>query len=126
MVGVQGDKKGCCGMTREERLIQSIENLGLHVEPNLDTSAGDEYVVLFYNSDGTLFGDDAPCLELRDWEMVYVCPLASNRQSVRMALRNLIYDIFDVWPTEDNASDINGQRYVYDFKSFEGLAYGEV
>lgn len=111
-------------MTREEKLLQGIENLGLHVEPNLDTSAGDEYVVLFYNSEGTLFGDDAPCLEVRDWEMLYVCPISSNRQDVRIALRNLVYEIFDVWPTEDNASDVNGQRYVYNFKSFEGFANG--
>lgn len=111
-------------MTREEKLLDGIEALGLHVEPNLDTSAGEEYVVLFYNSDGTLHGDDAPCLEFRDWEMVYVCPVASNRLSVREALRRLIYEIFDVWPPEDNASDQNGQRYVYDFQSYGGLECG--
>lgn len=111
-------------MSHETRFIEGIEALGLHVEPGLDTSAGTEYVVLLYDSEGTLYGDDCPCLEMRNWQMIYVAPVGYNRIDVREKLRWLVYEIFDIWPPEENVSDVNGQRFLYEFSSFGGFDDG--
>ncbi len=124
MDGIQSNQKGGRNVNREEKLIQGIENLGLHVEPGLDTSAQGEYVVVLYSSKGVLWGDDAPTLDARDWEMVYVCPLSYNRLDIRKALRQLVFDVFDVWPSEEDVTDGSGQRFLYVFGSIEGLGNG--
>lgn len=111
-------------MTQDERFLKGIENLGLHVEPSLDTSALDEYVVVSYNSDGTLFGDDAPCLERRNWQMVYAAPIACNCTDIRSRLRRIVYEIYDVWPSEEDVSDAKSQRFLYEFTSFGGIEDG--
>lgn len=112
-------------MTRAEKLMDGIEDLGLHVEPNLDTSGDSEYVAIFCNRDGNFFGDDAPVFDLQDWTVVYACPIDCNRQDVKNALRRLIFDLYEVWPNEDNVTDADGQRYIYRFKAIEGIDYGD-
>lgn len=111
-------------MTRDERFLEKIEDLGLHVEPSLDTSALSEYVVVFYNSEGTLFGDDAPCLEARYWQVIYVAPVAYDRTEIREKLRRLIYEIYEVWPREEDVTDVNGQRFLYEFSTIGGFEDG--
>lgn len=106
--------------------MEGIEALGLHVEPNLDTSGREEYVVLFCNRDGSFFGDDAPVFDALDWTVAYVCPIDCNRRETRNALRRLIFELFEIWPKEDNVTDADGQRYLYSFKSIEGIDYGTV
>lgn len=111
-------------MTRDATFLDRIEGLGLHVEPSLDTSASGEYVVVMYNSDGTLYGDDRPCLEMRNWQVVYVAPVGYDRTDIRSRLRWLILDIYGVWPSEEDVSDANGQRFLYDFLTFGGIDDG--
>ena len=113
-------------MTENERFLDAIEALGLHVEPSLDTSAADEYVVLFYTSEGVLHGDDKPCLEMRKWQMVYVAPAGYDRTEIRNKLRSLVMETYEVWPTEEDVSDTNGQRFLYDFDTFGSFDDGEI
>lgn len=113
-------------MNRDERFLDGIEALGLHVEPSLDTTAAAEYVVLSYTSEGTLYGDDSPCLEMRNWQMVYVAPVGYDRTDIRNKLRWLVYDTYEVWPSEDDVSDANGQRFLYDFSTFGGFDDGKI
>lgn len=111
-------------MTYDERLCRSIERLGLSIEPGLDTSAEGEYVVYTYSRSGTLWGDDAPCLEQRFWTVVYVAPVSCDRLETRFRIMQTIMDIFEVWPREDDATDDNGQRWVYEFSTIGGLDDG--
>ena len=111
-------------MTQEAKLKTAIENLGLHVEPNLDTSAGTEYLAYFYTSEGFLWGDDRPCLDRRRWTLVYVAPIGQNRIPKRLGIRQAIMDLFDAWPEEEDASDANGQRYIYTFDTVGGIDDG--
>lgn len=112
-------------MTYDAQLRQAITKLGLHVEPNLDTSAIDEYLTYDYDSEGTLFGDDAPCLDRRQWSLVYVAPLSANRISMRHDIREAVFEVFGVWPSEDDESDSSGQRYIYSFETIGGIDDGE-
>lgn len=111
-------------MTRDERFLEGVEALGLHVEPSLDTSALEEYVVVTYSCDGTLYGDDAPILETRNWLIVYVAPVGYDRTDIRNQLRWLIFDTYGAWPGEENVSDANGQRFLYEFNTFGGVDDG--
>ena len=109
-------------MIYDEKLKAALEELGLHVEAGLDTSAGTEYCTYGYDSSGTLFGDDRPCLEYRRWTVRYVAPTGQNRLSMRQNIRNAIFRVFGVWPSEESEPDASGQQYFYDFESVGGLA----
>lgn len=108
----------------EELLVQGVEALGLPISPGLDVTVAGEYTVYDYRSSGALFGDDAPCLDQRQWTLVYVAPPATDRTETRTAIRRIIFQIFGEWPSEDPSSDANGQRYIYSFESIGGLSYG--
>ena len=111
-------------MTYEDLLVEGFTDLGLHIEPGLDTSADAEYVVYGYDSDGTLYGDDGPCLDLRRWTIVYVAPVAKDRRTIRLKIRELIQRIAGVWPSEEDATDVAGQHFIYEFETFGGIADG--
>lgn len=109
----------------EEQLYAAMTALGLHVEPNLDTSTNEEYLVYGYDSEGTLYGDDAPCLDHRRWDLVYRAPIGTNRLEMRKKIRHTILDLFDVWPSEEDVSDASGQRYLYTFETIGGVVDGD-
>lgn len=111
-------------MTYDEHLFAAISKLGIHVEPNLDTSADDEYLAYGYDSEGTLHGDDAPCLDYRRWTLVYRAPVGHNRTKMRNKIRDAVFKLFDVWPSEEDVSDAAGQRYIYSFETIGGIYDG--
>lgn len=111
-------------MNYDEKLCRAVEALGLRIEPGLDTSAEGEYLVYSYTRNGTLYGDDAPCLEQRQWTVVYVAPLTQDRLDIRMQIMQAIFSVFEAWPSEDDYADEYGQRWVYSFGTIGGLDDG--
>jgi hypothetical protein len=111
-------------MTYDEKLCNAVEKLGLHIEPGIDTSAQGEYVVYSYGRNGALWGDDAPCIDHRQWLVIYVAPLGADRVEKRLTLMQAIASACGVWPEEDDFSDINGQRWTYQFDTIGGIANG--
>ena len=112
-------------MTYDVQLCAAIKALGLPIEPNLDTSAEAEYLVYSYTSEGALFGDDTPCLDHRRWDLIYVAPAGFNRIAIRRSIREAVFDIFGVWPVEEDVSDTSGQRYAYSFETIGGIDDGK-
>lgn len=119
-----GKTEGKGIMTYEDRFAEAFCAMGLPIQPGLDTTADPEYVIYGYDSDGTLYGDDGPCLEYRRWTVVYVAPVAYDRREQRRNIRDLIRRITGVWPGEEDATDGNGQRYIYEFETFGGISDG--
>ena len=111
-------------MRIEDTLEMQFAEHGLSFQPGLDTTVSEEYLAYYYNSDGTLFGDDGPCLEHRNWTIIYVAPLAHDRRKMRQQIRAIIQAVTGVWPSEDDATDAAGQRFVYEFETFGGIGYG--
>ena len=111
-------------MSIERKLELAFEELGLSLQPGLDTTASGEYMAYYYDSDGVLYGDDGPCLDHRTWTIVYAAPLAHDRREVRQAIRKAIQDITGIWPSEDDATDVNGQRFIYEFETVGGIDDG--
>lgn len=112
-------------MTQDAQLKQGVEALGLPIEQNLDTTAAGEYVVYSYRRQGALYGDDGPCLEQRQWEVVYAAPVGQNRLKTRMAIIDLIQQLFGVYPSEEDVSDVSNQRYLYEFETIGGVSNGD-
>ena len=112
-------------MSIESKLETAFEALGLSLQPGLDTTAAGEYMAYYYDSDGVLYGDDGPCLDHKNWTVVYVAPLACDRREIRQAIRRAIQTVTGIWSSEDDATDGNGQRFVYDFETFGGIEDGE-
>lgn len=113
-------------MTPDATIKQGLEGLGIPVEPIINTTVDHEYIAYFYESEGTLYGDDAPCLDYRRWTVVYCAPIGYNRIATRQRIRQTIKDLFGAWPAEDNATDVNGQRWIYEFDTIGGIADGEI
>ena len=111
-------------MTYDERLCRAVEELGLPIEPGLDTSLEAEYAVYSYSRSGTLWGDDAPCLEQRNWNVWYGAPASCDRLEMRMKIMQMIFSIFGVWPREEDYTDENGQRWLYEFGAVGGIDVG--
>lgn len=111
-------------MRTEDTLEMRFAELGLSFQPGLDTTVSGEYLAYYYNSDGTLFGDDGPCLEHRNWTIIYVAPLAHDRREMRQKIRAIIQAVTGVWPSEEDATDASGQRYAYEFETFGGVGNG--
>lgn len=111
-------------MTFDERLCRGFDELGLPVEPGLDTSLEPEYVVYSYTRNGALWGDDGPCLEQRNWSVVYCAPIACDRLETRQKIMQMIFSIFGTWPREDDATDAACQRWVYSFDTMGGIDVG--
>ena len=112
-------------MTKEELLCQQIEALCLPIEPLVDTSADREYVVYTCDRSAALWGDDEPCIEQQNWKVIYVAPLTCDRRAVRQSVMQAIFSVFGAWPTEDDYSDENGQRWVYEFETIGGIEDGQ-
>lgn len=108
-------------MSPDEQLGAALLTLGLPVSPGVDTTTEGEYIVYSYVSDGELWGDDAPCIDHRIWAVVYAAPLDLNRLSMRNAIRNVIFDLFGAWPSEDPETTAVGQQYLYEFETVGGL-----
>lgn len=115
-------------MTYDAQLKKSLSAMGLSVEPIVDTSVAvdHEYVTYGYEREGTLYGDDRPVLEHRRWTVIYSAPTGYNRLAMRQKIMLAIFDLFGVIPSEDSASDINGQRWIYEFDTAGDFDYGEV
>lgn len=111
-------------MNIEDILAKQFAALGLSFQPGLDTTAEGEYMAYYFDSDGTLFGDDGPCLDHRNWTIIFVAPLAQDRRETRQAIRRIIQSVTGAWPSEDDATDGSGQRFVYEFETFGGIDDG--
>lgn len=108
-------------MTQDAELCEALETTGLTVSPGLDTTSQGEYIVYGYVRSGALWGDDGPSLEQRKWFVIYAAPTDLNRLEVREQIRDIIFNIFGAWPSEDQETTMAGQRYIYEFETIGGL-----
>lgn len=113
-------------MTLEDQLVERFALLGLMLQPGLDTTADGTYLVYRYDRDGALYGDDGPCLEHRQWVIVFVCPAAEDHRDDRAMIRQTVKDLFGILPPEDDATDGRQQKYIYTFETFGGMQDGSV
>ncbi len=107
-------------MTSNQK-IKSALDFGIPCVPDVYTGEAKEYITFNYNSVPEDFGDDAPGHELHLIQVHYFCPLGHNSLARRKSIKQKLFSAGLTWPDETNASDKNGQHYVFECEDAEGV-----
>jgi hypothetical protein len=92
--------------------------------PGVYTGDEPKYIVFTYTLTGAMYADNVPqCLQYLI-QVHYFCPTGENSLADRERIMRSLYEAGFGWPSEDDATDGNGQHYVYDCTYLEGLNRG--
>lgn len=98
-------------------LIDALKPICKNVYPDVYTGKETEYLVFTYDIRPDNFGDDFPFHLTYDIRVHYIAPLKKDVTATRIALIRAISNIdFATYPEETNATDEDGQHFVYDFE----------
>lgn len=114
--------------TLNEEIISAMRTVGFakkDIAPTVYTGESLEYIVFNYNISPIEFGDDIALDAEYDVQVHYVAPHQVNRITKRADIRRIIEDTFGMYPTETNASDEEGQHFVYEFSVVRDIHDGE-
>lgn len=90
-----------------------------------DVYAGSEddklsrYFVFNYETLPNVFGDDDAPYERYLIQLHYFCPRGENTVALRKKIKRNIIDAGFTFPFETNASDSDGQHYVFEFETID-------
>lgn len=106
-------------------LLNALRPICSNVYPDVYTGKETEYIVFTFDIRPDNFGDDFPFHLTYDVRVHYLAPLKKdvirNRVNILVALSNIVGATY---PEEVNATDEEGQHYVYDFQVM-GESYDE-
>lgn len=89
------------------------------VFPDVYTGNKTEYIVFSYDIRPDNFGDNRPFHITYDCRVHYLAPLKEDVIDKRIAIMEALYMMngeFVTYPSETNATDEEGQHFVYDFE----------
>lgn len=100
-------------MSLNSIMIEALESVA-PVYP--DSYNGDKltYIVFNYSTRGAIFADDAPGCELYAVQVHYFCPSGVSSLSARETIKNQLFLNGFTWPEEINATDDEGQHFVFE------------
>lgn len=75
------------------------------------------YFVFNYTAAPHTFGDDDAPFERYLIQLHYFCPGGDNTVALRRKVKRAIFDVGFTIPSETNASDKDGQHYVFEFEA---------
>lgn len=100
-------------------LINALRPICPNVYPDVYTGKDTEYIVFTYDLRPSNHGDNRPFNITYDVRVHYLCPLKMNAINKRISIMEAIFnmdDEFVTYPTETNATDEEGQHFVYEFE----------
>lgn len=98
-------------------LINTLKSIVPNVYPDVYTGKETEYIVFIYDIRPDNYGDDIPFHLTYDVRVHYLAPLKKDVTQKRIAIIQAISNIdFATYPSEVNATDEDGQHFVYDFE----------
>lgn len=101
-------------------IINALKPICPNVYPDVYTGDNKEYIVFTYDIQPNNFGDDRPFHITYDVRVHYICPLKKDAIATRIAIMEALFNIenlFVTYPSEVNATDDDGQHFVYDFEA---------
>lgn len=107
-------------MTVNEQIKAAVEPIVAVCVPDAYDGEAEEYCTFSYDEHPEAFGDDAPDLIRYAASLHYYCPKGHNSIATRRALRMAIIAADFTAPTVENASDNDGQHYVFEFDVLGG------
>ena len=112
-------------MTINEAFRAAVEPVVAVCVPDAYDGEAEEYCTFNYTEVPEDFGDDVPDGIRYAVQLHYICPVGRNSIATRRRLRQAILAADFTAPTVENASDADGQHYVFEFDALGG-ADGEV
>lgn len=97
--------------------LNGIEDV---IKPNVYDGSATEYIVYNYDERGVVFADSRPRAILYRVMVHLYLPHGMNPGEKKDAIREAIWDAGGTWPSITNASDGEGQHYVFEFEMSEG------
>lgn len=89
------------------------------VEPNIYKGDALEYIDFAYSERGGCFGDDEPDENILSVQVHYYLPHGQNPKAKKRLIRQALFELGGTWPEITNASDEEGQHYVFEFDCVE-------
>lgn len=113
-------------MNVDETLQTALESSGLPVYPNAYTGEQLEYIVWAYTELPAVFADSAPRAARYLVQAHYYLPHKKSPSGMKQVLRWALFRTGCTWPSITNASDEEGQHYVFECEYTDGGGfYGE-
>lgn len=106
-------------MTIEKRIITALSETGLPVVPEPYTGDALEYLTFTYDLFGTIFAEGKPGSVIYYISLSYYAPFNSNPNAARIKICTAISEAGFSWPSITNASDKEGQHWVFEFSGRE-------
>lgn len=110
-------------MSIDEILQRAVESTGLPCSPNLYTGSAREYATWNYSELPEVFADGAPHAARYLIQVHYFLPTGKSPSSLKQDLRLALFYAGCTWPNITNASDNEGQHYVFECEYADGGGY---
>ena len=106
-------------MSFDSRLRKKLIPIVPIVEPNMYEGNAVEYIIFSYRERGDCFGDNEPEEIILTVQVHYFLPNGENPRAKKRLIRQALFELGGTWPEITNASDKDGQHYVFEFEYAE-------
>ena len=106
-------------MSFDSRLRGKLIPIVPIVEPNIYEGEDLEYIIFAYGERGDCFGDNVPEEIVLSVQVHYFLPNGENPRAKKRLIRQALFDLGGTCPEITNASDKDGQHYVFEFECAE-------
>lgn len=106
-------------MSFDSRLRDKLIPIVPVVEPNIYEGDALEYIIFAYGERGDCFGDNEPEEIILSVQVHYFLPNGENPRAKKRLIRQALFDLGGTCPEITNASDKDGQHYVFEFECTE-------
>ena len=106
-------------MSFDSRLRDKLIPIVPIVEPNIYEGEDLEYIIFAYGERGECFGDNVPEEIVLSVQVHYFLPNGENPRAKKRLIRQALFDLGGTCPEITNASDKDGQHYVFEFECAE-------
>ena len=106
-------------MSFDSRLRNKLLPIVPIAEPNMYEGDAVEYIIFYYRERGDCFGDNEPEEIILTVQVHYFLPNGENPRAKKRLIRQALFELGGTWPEITNASDKDGQHYVFEFERVE-------
>lgn len=108
-------------MTTGERLKAALDPLGLPVKPDIYAGDEDQYITYNYDLLPAHHADDRPHLYRALIQVHLLAPHGVTTTVIRTGIMQALAGAGFPWPEAVNASDKDGQHYVFETETVEKI-----
>ena len=107
-------------MSIDVTIRNAITPIAPIVKPNIYTGSETEYIVFNYSELPTLHADGRPHAIRYLVQVHWYLPLKTNPNTKKKQIKNALHGAGFTYPSTTNASDGEGQHFVFEMEGFDG------